>query len=55
MSQVVSHEDHVQIQIALRKLMDDNMQSESEGMPNQYSRKYLSAQLAEILDENTLS
>ncbi|GAA0879550.1 glycosyltransferase family 4 protein [Algoriphagus jejuensis] len=53
--EVIRHEDFVKIQIALRKLMDGNIERESEVKIDRFSRKSLTQDLAKILDEHTLS
>jgi len=54
-NQVLSHENLVGIQVALRKIMDGDFAGESGGNPDEYSRKNLAIKLGGILDENSLS
>lgn len=53
--EVISHADHVGIQVRLRKLFESSGASGSNASIDQYSRKNLSFQLAELLDGSTLS
>ena len=53
--EVIRHEDFVKIQIALRKLMDGDGVAKSEAKIDRFSRQALAHDLAQILDEHTLS
>ncbi len=53
--EVIRHEDFVKIQIALRKLMDGDGESKSDAKIDRFSRRALAHDLAEILDEHSLS
>lgn len=52
---VISHDDHVGIQVCLRKLFEDEVKVSNTTSINQYSRKNLSLKLAKLLDESSIS
>lgn len=52
---VLAHTDHVAIQVSLRKLFERSGELESATGIEQYSRKNLSFQLANLLNEHSLS
>ncbi|WP_339867271.1 glycosyltransferase family 4 protein [uncultured Algoriphagus sp.] len=53
--EVFSHSDHVAIQVSLRKLFERSGKADSATGIDQYSRRNLSIQLANLLDEGSLS
>lgn len=53
--EVLFHSDHVGIQVSLRKLFEREGVAESVAGTEQYSRKNLSFQLANLLDERSIS
>ncbi len=53
--QVFSHSDHVAIQVSLRKLFERSGEAEPATGIDQYSRKNLSFQLANLLDKHSNS
>ncbi|SIN66806.1 glycosyltransferase family 4 protein [Algoriphagus halophilus] len=53
--EVIAHADHVEIQVRLRKLFESSGAFGSNASMDHYSRKNLSFQLAELLDESSLS
>src|SRR5690606_1798608 len=52
---VLEHSDYVPIQVRLRKLFEQTNEQKSAIGIEQYSRKNLSIQLANLLDESSLS
>lgn len=52
---VLAHTDHVAIQVSLRKLFERSGKTDPAIGVDQYSRKNLSIQLANLLDENSIS
>jgi hypothetical protein len=52
---VLAHSDHVAIQVSLRKLFEHSGKAYPAKGIDQYSRKNLSFQLANFLDEDSIS
>ncbi|MEN2281585.1 glycosyltransferase family 4 protein [Algoriphagus sp. SE2] len=52
---VISHHNHVEIQVRLRKLFEGEDKASNSTRINEYSRNNLSLQLAKLLDANSLS